>query len=237
MNITENQDVRYVDSDDDLDAIDIARVRDEFEIEMTRAALPSGSRILEIGYGHGHFMQWARERGHTVVGTEISPGLHEAVKRAGYDVYLGRLEQLDFSGEEKFDAVVAFDVFEHLTIPELRSMLECLHGLLTENGFVFARFPNGSSPFGLAFQNGDITHRTALNAFSIKQLSDLTGFTVGFCRNAARPLTGRKARVLKRLAYVACDIIETVVAVLYFRGRRIPLDNNLVCVLRRRKDA
>ena len=235
--MTENQDVRYVDTGSaSLGAVDAERVREEFEIEMGRAGIGPGARILEIGYGHGHFLDWSRDRGCTIVGIEINPALHEAAKAAGHDVHFGSLDDIEFPPGTAFDAIAAFDVFEHLTIPELKSMLGRMDTLLAADGVIVARFPNGGSPFGLAFQSGDITHRTFLNQGAMEQLGDLTGFSVGFCMNAARTVSGRKAKFLKRLAFKLCDAIEIVVGVLYFRGRRMPLDANLVCLLRRARD-
>ncbi|CAN0600397.1 unnamed protein product, partial [Laminaria digitata] len=88
---------------------------EEFGIEMTRADIGAGARILELGYGHAHFLSWATNRGCTVVGTEINPGLHDAALAAGHDVHLGTLADIDLPPGTVFDAVVAFDVFEHLT--------------------------------------------------------------------------------------------------------------------------
>lgn len=232
--MTDNMEVRYVDTGSaSLADIDTERLHEEFGIEMSRASIGAGARVLELGYGHAHFLRWATAHGYSVVGIEINPALHAAALAAGHDVHLGTLDDVDFPPDTLFDAVVAFDVFEHLTIAELTATLDRLHGLVVENGTVFARFPNGGSPFGLAFMAGDITHRTALNASAMEQLAALTGFTVAFCGNAARTVSGRKAKVLKRLAFKVCDLIEVIVGLLYFRGRRMPLDGDLVCVLRR----
>ena len=232
--MTENDAVRYVETGSArLDDFELERLHEEFEIETARAGLGAGARILEIGYSHGHFLDWAKARGCTVTGTEINPGLHEAAAARGHDVHLGTLDEVDLPADIRYDAIVAFDVFEHLTVDELKHTLETLHGLLTDTGIVFARFPNGGSPFGLAFQSGDITHKTALNRSAMEQLGDITGFEVAFCMNAARTVSGRRARWLKRLAFKLCDAIEVVVAFLYFRGRRMPLDGNLVCLLRK----
>ncbi|MGB0631660.1 MAG: class I SAM-dependent methyltransferase [Alphaproteobacteria bacterium] len=233
--MTENVAVRYVETGSArLDDFEIERLHEEFATEMVRAGIGSGARILEIGYGHGHFLDWAKARGCTVTGTEINPGLHDAAAARGHDVHLGTLDQVSLPADIRYDAVVAFDVFEHLTVDELKSSLETLHRLLNDTGVVFARFPNGGSPFGLAFQSGDITHKTALNESAMEQLGDITGFDVGFCGNAARTVSGRKAKLLKRLAFKFCDVIEIAVGFLYFRGRRMPLDVNLACVLRKR---
>ena len=80
---------------------------------------------------------------------------------------------------------------------------------------------------------GDITHKTALNGSAMDQLGALTGFELVRCENAARTVSGRRSRLLKRLAFKICDMIEIMVAFLYFRGRRMPLDGDLACVLRR----
>ena len=232
--MTENGDVRYVSTGSATrTAVEAERMDEEFEIEMSRAGIRAGARVLELGYGHGHFLGWATAKGCRVIGTEINPALHKVALSAGYDVYLGTLEDIDFPAGTVFDAIVAFDVFEHLTIPELKATLSLLHDLLAEDGVVFARFPNGGSPLGLAFMAGDITHKTALNGSAMDQLGALTGFELVRCENAARTVSGRRSRLLKRLAFKICDMIEIMVAFLYFRGRRMPLDGDLACVLRR----
>ena len=234
--MTENQDVRYVDTGSFTRTdIEAERMDEEFEIEMSRAGIGAGARILELGYGHAHFLGWATARGCKVVGTEINPALHEAALSAGYNVHLGTLDEIEFPPGTVFDAIVAFDVFEHLSIAELKATLTRLHDLLSDDGVVFGRFPNGGSPFGLAFMAGDITHKTALNGSAMEQLGALTGFELVYCRNAARTVTGKRSKLLKRLAFRVCDLIELAVAFLYFRGRRMPLDGDLACVLRRVK--
>ena len=82
-------------------------------------------------------------------------------------------------------------MFEHLSIAELKATLTRLHDLLSSAGVVFGRFPNGGSPFGLAFMAGDITDKTALNGSAMEQLATLTGFELVYCRNAARTVTGK----------------------------------------------
>ena len=136
---------------------------------MSRAGIGPGTRILELGYGHARFLAWAAAQGCNVVGTEINPGLHEAATAAGHDVHLGTLDDIDFATGTAFDAIVAFDVFEHLTISELEETLIRLYGLLAEGGVGFGWFPNGGSPFGLAFIAGDIAHKTTLNGSSMEQ--------------------------------------------------------------------
>lgn len=42
-------------------------------------------RVLDVGCGAGRFMLWLRERGHDVVGVDISPGAIEACRAQGLD--------------------------------------------------------------------------------------------------------------------------------------------------------
>lgn len=62
------------------------------DIEVSRAGIGAGARILELGDGHAHFLGWATAGGCKVVGTEIHPALHEGASSAGYNVHLGTLE-------------------------------------------------------------------------------------------------------------------------------------------------
>jgi cyclopropane fatty-acyl-phospholipid synthase-like methyltransferase len=168
--MTENRDVRYVDTGSATRTeIEVERMDEELGIAMSRAGIGPGARIPELGYGHPHFLAWATAQGCNVVGTEINRGQHEVATAAGHDLHLGPLDDIDFATSTAFDAIVAFDVFEHLTIPELKETLIRLHGLLAEGGVGFGWFPNGGSPFGLAFIAGDIVHKTTLNGSSMEQ--------------------------------------------------------------------
>jgi len=44
----------------------------------------SGSRIVEIGFGNGGFLDWAKRRGAEVYGVEIQPEILEAADRHGF---------------------------------------------------------------------------------------------------------------------------------------------------------
>ena len=91
--MTQNDAVRYVETGSaTLEAHELERLHEEFEIKMARAALTASGRVLELGYGHGHFLDRANARGCTVTGTEINPVLHEAAAAGGHDVHLGTLD-------------------------------------------------------------------------------------------------------------------------------------------------
>ncbi|HEY2396266.1 MAG TPA: class I SAM-dependent methyltransferase [Rudaea sp.] len=193
----------------------------------------SGKRVLEIGFGNGNFLAWARSRNAEVIGTEIIDALVAQACNKGYDARAASLLTLLASGQQ-FDLVVAFDVFEHWPKDELVANLRLLHTLLARDGLLLARFPNGHSPFGRVYQHGDLTHVTALSSSSIAQLALMTGFSVERLGNARRvPARRGLWTVLKHhWRRFRRARIEIALGKLYGFGR-LPLDPNLSALLRK----
>lgn len=211
-----------------------ARDRDAryFAAELAGIGL-AGLRVLEIGFGNGAFLAWAKKQDAQVTGTEIADELIARARTQGFDAQSASLPALAAAGRQ-FDLVAAFDVFEHWTRDELVANLRAIHGLLAPGGRLVARFPNGQSPFGRVFQYGDITHQTVLSTSSMRQLALMTGFAVERVDNARRVPARRDAwtwlkhhwRKRRRAR------IEIALGKLYGFGR-LPLDPNLTAVLRR----
>jgi 2-polyprenyl-3-methyl-5-hydroxy-6-metoxy-1,4-benzoquinol methylase len=205
-----------------------------FEREMARLGLSAGAAILEAGFGEGRFLDWARDQGYAVEGIEISASYVEAARARGHDVFL--CDAADFGSHCRFmyDAIVCFDVLEHLTADEIVAFFHSTKRALAPGGAILARFPNGASPFGRLYQHGDATHVSILTALKIDQLAFVAGLEVSNVFNAARAvrcgrLLGIPARIRKALAAA----IEWTVGQIYF-GARQPLDPNLVVHFRHR---
>jgi SAM-dependent methyltransferase len=203
-----------------------------FAAELADIAL-TGKRVLEIGFGNGNFLAWAKTLGAEVVGTEIDTAMVARARARGFDARPAPLEALA-AANEHFDLIVAFDVFEHWDKPMLVASLTQFAALLGPEGQVLARFPNGQSPFGRVHQYGDLTHQTVLSASSISQLANMTGFTVVRVGNAcAVPLRRDFFSVVKHhWRRIRRARIERWFGKLYGVGR-LALDPNLVVLLRR----
>jgi 2-polyprenyl-3-methyl-5-hydroxy-6-metoxy-1,4-benzoquinol methylase len=129
-----------------------------------------GKRVLEIGFGTGSFLAWARTHGARIAGTEINERSLAEAKRLGVELLDPAIEHIEDQHAGCFDVVVGFDVFEHFDLEEIQARIRAAETMLKPGGFIVLRFPNGQSPFGLAPQNGDVTHKTALAKEKMEQI-------------------------------------------------------------------
>jgi SAM-dependent methyltransferase len=205
-----------------------------FDGEMKRAGLAHARLVLEVGFGTGVFLSWAKARGIHVVGLEIIPELIGQAAALGHEVHLWNL--LEPSGDtdplegRQFDAVVAWDVLEHLTVEEARQFLARVAAILSKGGRIVTRFPNGESPFYLPVQNGDYTHKMHVTRVKLEHLCIGSGLRVESYSNAFRVADRPALAWAKRLTYLMRDLVEIVIGYVYY-GQRRPLDPVATAVL------
>jgi 2-polyprenyl-3-methyl-5-hydroxy-6-metoxy-1,4-benzoquinol methylase len=146
-----------------------------------------GARVLEVGFGNGQVLQFAKQAGADVHGVEIQQDLVSRARQKGFSAY----ESLDAAAGalagKPVDLFFLFDIVEHLDADELVALLHRLGELANLGGSaIVARFPNGDSPFGLCRQNGDFTHKTAIGAGVAHQLFRKGGWTITYLGEPAR---------------------------------------------------
>lgn len=107
----------------------------------TRGMMIEGAALLEIGFGSGRFLAWARQRGACIAGTEINPTLLEAARGFGVELLPADLERVAHGHAGRFDTIAAFDVFEHLTVTEIVARIKAAETMLKPGGQLLARFP------------------------------------------------------------------------------------------------
>ena len=156
------------------------------ELKRTRRSFPQQARVLEIGFGNGSFLGYAREQGWEASGTEANAGLVEIARGQGFDAH--HVEDLLAFPSDAFDLVVAFDVLEHIPQDVMPGFLLEVRRILKDKGCFLARFPNCDSPFGLTYQNGDPTHVTAMNSKKAHYYATRANLEVVYVGGEAQPL-------------------------------------------------
>lgn len=137
------------------------------------------ARILELGCGHGALLFFAREAGYgNVAGVDGSPAQVAAARQLGIAgvVHGDLLPTLKATAPASQDAVVAYDVIEHLTRDELLDMADEVARVLKPGGRWIIHAPNGLSPFCGVMTYGDLTHEQAFTPESLTQLFLACGF-------------------------------------------------------------
>jgi SAM-dependent methyltransferase len=207
-----------------------------FDLELRRVhgPLATGSPVLEIGFGHGQFLEYGREMGWKLSGTELNESLVVAASQRGVDAYCcASLERLR---SEHFALVAAFDVLEHVPPREIATFLHEIHRVLVPGGGLLARVPNGDSPFGLPYQNGDPTHVNALGSGKFRSLARQVGFELDFIGGEAEPVLGVGAAltVHRLLAIPAKALLNGIANLIFFPTQSLSFCSaNLTAVMRK----
>lgn len=138
------------------------------------AGATKSSRILEIGFGDGVFLNCCRNQTLSIVSIEINEQLVQSGLENNYDVYTGdHLQEFEASS---FDFIFAFYVIEHIDPDETVNFLRDCNRALNKDGVVVFRFPNGDSPFSLPNFNADVTHLNWIGKNELDYQSQLTCF-------------------------------------------------------------
>ncbi len=131
--------------------------------------------FLEIGCGTGAFLSYLAAKGcEQFVGVDQDPHLADVIPKHVVSKFSCRdiWEALEDPNLERPDRVIALDVLEHFSPNEALRLLMVVRDKLRTNGRVIFKVPNTASPWGLQYQFGDLTHRTAFAPGSVRQLAD-----------------------------------------------------------------
>ncbi len=136
------------------------------------------NRLLDVGCGAGSFMLAAARDNWQVYGTEISQTAAEHVRKQGFDVFCGELENANYP-DEYFDVIIASEVLEHVLDPG--ELLGSIARVLRPGGLFWATTPHAR---GISARILDLSWTTVcppehLQLFSINSIKKLLG-SAGF---------------------------------------------------------
>ncbi|WOO31853.1 class I SAM-dependent methyltransferase [Diaphorobacter limosus] len=131
--------------------------------------VPHGASVLELGPGPGAMTQVLRARGQAVTVVENDPAALQALQALGVEVVQADLDGaawLDALQGQRFGAILACDVLEHLRQPE--QVLKMLAGQLEPMGSLVISLPN------IAYAGVVAALRAGLFEYADKGLLDRT---------------------------------------------------------------
>ncbi len=109
------------------------------------STMTNGRRLLDVGCGSGHFLQYAtQEHGYDGKGIEPSSLACKVAAKRGLDVFHGSLDSYIESHKEQFDIIVSKNVLEHVLDP-VRNMA-WMKQLLAPGGVIYVEVPNDFNP-------------------------------------------------------------------------------------------
>ena len=146
--------------------------------------------VLELGAAAGHVTKSLKDLGNTVTAVERDGRFLESLRGIADDVHITDLDWLNLRellGDRTFDVILAGDVLEHCSRPDL--VLHQCHDLLAPGGSVVVSLPNiAHGDVRLALLTGrfeyreigllDSTHLRFFTRESIVRFADSCGFDV-----------------------------------------------------------
>jgi len=195
------------------------------------------ARILDLGCGYGAILLALREAQYrSVTGVDVSSEQVELARHLGLeDVHCQDVNAfLRGVPDETYNVVIAFDILEHFTKPDLLALMDNLHRILAPGGRLIVHVPNGEGLFPGAVLYGDLTHELAFTRSSLRQLAGTASFGVLAVKEEA-PIVHGLFSLIRSLIWHTGSFFLRLLSVAEtgegFRSR--PLSCNLLAVLER----
>ncbi len=109
-------------------------------VNFVKKLIPKKGKILEVGSGHGFFLESMEKLGYDITGIEISKEKRKLSKKITKSKILNINLLTEDIKLKKFDAIVLFHVLEHLSNPS--KFLKKISALLNLNGKIILEVPN-----------------------------------------------------------------------------------------------
>lgn len=145
-----------------------------------RRLLPTDRQapVLDFGCGMGQFLLYLKDCGYAgAEGIDISASQIECCRRWGLMNAQHVTDSTAFLAErpDRYQAIFANDVIEHIPKAELLPLLAALRRALVPGGLFVMRVPNAAAPIGTWTRYCDLTHEMAFDERSARHALELAG--------------------------------------------------------------
>ncbi len=171
------------------DAAEIKHLTAQQRLKRLLPLMPPG-RWLDVGCSVGRFVEAARRAGIEADGIDLSEVAVAEARRRALPVFCATIE--DFRSDRPYDAVVGFDVLEHVRDP--LEFLRAARRLLVPGGTVCIGVPNLGSLIAKVMGRRwyfyiPEEHLHFFNPATLRRLLSRAGFEVRHCGPAFKTLT------------------------------------------------
>jgi 2-polyprenyl-3-methyl-5-hydroxy-6-metoxy-1,4-benzoquinol methylase len=136
-------------------------------------------RILDVGCGMGHFLQFLEDHGYNnYLGIDISEeNIAYCKANKKFNVELVDAFKFFQNNTMPFDVIVMNDIIEHFDKNQIIQLLELIYGNLNENGILIVKTVNSSNPLlGSSSRYFDFTHEVGFTEESLSQVLKVSNF-------------------------------------------------------------
>jgi len=136
------------------------------------------ARILDVGCGFGFALGGLRQLGYqNISGVEQSQQQATVCRQAGFDVDVTDDTQAWLKTRpQQFDAVLLFDVLEHVHASIQIDFLRAIHSCLRPGGIVLLTVPNANAILSARWRYIDYTHFSSFTEYSLSFVLENAGF-------------------------------------------------------------
>ncbi|SNT10134.1 Methyltransferase domain-containing protein [Sphingomonas laterariae] len=177
-------------------------------------------RVLDVGYGDGRFLKFAKEIGHGAAGLEIDPKAVEQARAEGLDVHQGDIETaLSIWGAGYFDYITMSHVIEHVYDP--CGVIATASKLLKPGGRLWVECPNpkarGVDYYGARWRDLDPPRHLCIPSLeALRACAAENGFTLErrhhrpFVPFEVYPFSARASGRTARTGYFKAAVAEVI---------------------------
>lgn len=109
----------------------------------------AGSTFLEVGFGHGDFLNFLAKRGYVCTGVENDPVCCENMQKQGHTAFCGEVLELQLA-ENIFDFIRMRHTLEHIRQPV--ETVKKLFDVQRPGGYIFIEVPNFDGAYSKIFR-------------------------------------------------------------------------------------